>query len=212
MSNFNLNDAPEKTNNTNYEKKAYQQPGIYDNVKITEVVLGKSSLRSIPYMQLKTVGPNGELGRSNNMWLSTTVGKNLDGSPKKTSGWGVTARNLIEMIVATHNISHEEARAIQLVPDNENNTEKLHALLVNKVSALLIGKPFRGKFKGEQGKPREDGTPGLIYTTLDLVESMNIPASESKLRFDPAKDIKMYEGVETIQGNETEAETEKSPF
>lgn len=197
MSNFNLNDAPE-SNVNNSDKKSYQKPGIYDNVVISGVTLGKSSLRNIPYLELQTVGPNGELGKSNRMWLSTTIGKNMDGTDKKTSGWGVTARNLIMILEATHNITREEAKAIQLVPENETNLEKQHAMLVNKVSTLLIGRPFRAKFKGEQSKPRPDGTPGLVFATLDLVESMNVPKDQSTLRFDTNRDIKLYEGLDNV--------------
>jgi len=212
MNNFNLSDAPE-SNVNNADKKTYQKPGIYENVVISGVSLGSSSLNKIPYLELQTVGPNGELGKSNRMWLSTTVGKNLDGSPKKTSGWGVTARNIVMILQATHNITREEATAIQLVPENETNTEKIHAILVNKLSTLLVGRPFRAKFKGEQSKPRPDGTPGLVFATLDLVESMSTPKDQSTLRFDPSRDIKLYEGyVEVTDNIESSAKKSDLPF
>lgn len=209
MNNFDLNAAPESTNNNgNVDKKIYQKPGICDNTVVTGVVLGASSLNKVPYLELQTVGPNGELGKSNRMWLSTDIGKNIDGSLKKTSGWGVTARNIIMILEATHNITRDEAKAIQLVPENpvdENGKakyakEQIHNMLATKLSTLLVGRPFRAKFKGEQSKPRPDGTPGLIFSTMDLVESMNVPKEQSFLRFDAARDIKLYENAPVNAG------------
>lgn len=188
--NFNLNDAPEPNVNTNINIKQYQKPGIFDDVRVTEVVLGASSLNKVPYLEIRTVGANGEIGKSNRMWLSNTIGKNLDGTPKKTSGWGVTQRNLLDLIMATHNISREEAKPKLDVSDE--NKEKAYQKLVDTVSRLLVGKPFRGKFKGEQGKPREDGSAGAIFATLDLVESMNVPKESSSLRFDVTRDVKAH--------------------
>lgn len=193
---FNLNDAP-ASNVPTVSTKIYQKPGIAENVKISEVTLGKSSLNSVPYMELTTIGENGEIGKSNRMWLSTQIGKNNDGTLKKTSGWGVTARNIVELIMATHNITEEEAKAIELVPNDapketEGDKEMLRNILIKKVASLLVGRQFRAKFKGKQAKPREDGSTGTIFATMDLVESINVPKAESKLRFDPSRDIEMY--------------------
>jgi hypothetical protein len=215
--NFNLNDAPESnfpvTNTTNTPKSTYQKPGIYDNVRITEVVLGASSLNKIPYLELRTAGDNGELGKSNRMWLSTTIGKNLDGSPKKTSGWGITARNIVDLIIATHNVTRDEAKS--MIDITEENKEKAQQMLVNKISNLLVGRPFRAKFKGEQGKPREDGSAGLVFATLDLVESMNIPKESSVLRFDSVRDVKAYTAWNSpaeTESNTNSVEQDSLPF
>jgi hypothetical protein len=173
---FNLNEANESTGSS----VNYQKVGIYDNVKVTEVILAKTGLNQVPYMELKTVGEDGAVGKSNKMFLSTDVKPG-----KQTSAWAITARNILDLIVNTHNITRDEAKAIQLVNPAETNPEKAQADLVNKVASLLVGKPFRAKFRGEEGTK-----PGVIWVSLDLTESMNVPKDQSMLRFDPARDIK----------------------
>jgi hypothetical protein len=107
------------------------------------------------------------------MFLSTTVGEG-----KQTSAWAITARNLVDLIVATHGVSEAEAKGMIKV-ENEQQ-------LINKVSALLVGKPFRAKFKGEEG------AKGGVFASLALVESMKV--SPTTLKFNPEKDIKKYTG------------------
>ena len=80
--------------------------------------------------------------------------------------------------MAATNVSEEEAKAKINV---ENETQ-----LVAKVSAILIGKPFRGKFKGEQSQK------GLVFAHLAQVESMEV--APTKMKFNADKDIKKYEG------------------
>lgn len=204
MSKYSLNDAPksESTNNSS-STGLYQKVGIYDNVRISDVVLGKSSLNHVPFIELQTIGAAGEKGKSARMWLSTTVKPG-----NKTSGWGMTARNIKDLIVATHNISEEEARSIDLIPsDLPEGTpdDAIHQMLVNKVASLLVGRPFRAKFKGEESKPREGNTSGLIFATMDLVESMNVPKAASKLRFSETRDIKYYVSPEQQAATTAEA-------
>lgn len=197
MSNkYSLNsNTPEQTSKTSNSNQ-YQKVGIYDNVRVSDVVLGKSSLNKIPYIELQTVGANGEKGKSSKMWLSTEV------KPDKTmSGWDMTARNLRELIMATHNITDAEARKIELIPnDLPDGTpdEVVHNLIINKVAGLLVGRPFRAKFKGEEAKPREGNEKGLIFATMDLVESMNVPMTNTKLKFSESKDIKYYVAPPTV--------------
>ena len=106
---------------------------------------------------------------------------------KKTAAWDITARNINDLICCTHNISRDEAKAIELVSSNETNQEKQISMLVDKLSSLLVGRPFRAKFKGEQTK--EGGT---VFSTLDRVESMNVPSVATGLKFNLDKDIKMF--------------------
>lgn len=188
MSQFNLQDASESQLST----VNYQKVGVYDNIKITEVVLAETSVNKVPYIELKTIGQNGEVGRSNKMFLST------DTKPgKTTSAWAITARNIVDLLVNTHNINRDEAKALIAV----DNTQQL----VTKLSALLIGKPFRAKFKGEEGQK-----PGVIYPTMDITESMKVPIAETRLSFNPDRDIKKYQGpvaatietVDSINGND----------
>lgn len=167
MSGFNLNDASEKN------VSVYQEPGIHDNVKVTKVDIDESAVKKSKYLLLTTEGPNGEIGKSNKMFLS-----NVKGEGKQTTAWAITARNLVDLIMAATNVSEEEAKAKINV---ENETQ-----LVAKVSAILIGKPFRGKFKGEQSQK------GLVFASLAQVESMEVVPT--KMKFNADKDIKKYEG------------------
>jgi hypothetical protein len=164
----------------------YQKPGIFDNIRITEIKFGRSSVKGSPYVLMHTVGENGEVGKSNRMWLTTEKGQNPDGSFKSQSGWSITAKNIVDLICATHDMPRSQAELIELVPSNESNIDKQYESLVNTISTLLIGKPFRGKFKGEQS------ASGTVYATLDKVESMKIPKVSSGLRFSEQYDIKLF--------------------
>jgi hypothetical protein len=188
--------------NTKPSAKVYQKPGIYENVRISEVVFGKSTQKGTPYIRLKTIGQNGEEGNSSFMYLSTVK------SPGKTApAWNVTARNIQELLMATHNMSKADAEGIDLVPDDEKDVEKQYKALVDKVSSLLVGRPFRAKFKGEQTKEN-----GIIYATLDRVESMNVPAQVTSLKFNAEYDIKMYVNLAQPQDAIPTTETDGLPF
>ncbi len=176
---FNLNNAPEKLQNTG---KQYVQPGIYDNTTITEVVLLETSKAKVPYMELHTSGPNGEIGKSGKMFLNTIVGKNIDGSPKKMSAWEMTSRNILDLIQATYNNTEEQAKA--LFGDVSSNQQ-----VVDKTATLLVGKVFRGKYKGETAPD------GKVWPSLDKVESMKVVPTQ--LRYDATRDIKSYQGIAT---------------
>lgn len=161
----------------------WQTPGIWDNVRISEIKQGKSSIKGSPYIQLMTIGANNEVGTSSKMYLNM-----IPSEGKTRSAWDVTCDNIVELLMATHNISRSEAEAMDdLVPDNEPNVDKQREILVLKLSTLLVDRPFRAKFKGEQTKEN-----GIVYATLDRVETMNIPRVTTRLRFDPSKDIKMF--------------------
>lgn len=166
----------------------WQTPGIYENVRISEIKYGKSAIKGSPYVQLMTIGANNEVGSSSKMYLNTVASEG-----KTRCAWDITAGNLADLIVATHNIPRTEAELIDLVPDNEPDVAKQHEMLVHKLSTLLCNRPFRAKFKGEQ--PKENG---LVFATLDRVETMNIPKEASRLRFDSKYDIKMF-GQEAVE-------------
>ena len=187
MSGFNLNEASEKNTID------YQKPGIYDNVIITEVVAEKSSVKAVPYLKLVTKGTNGEVGSSARMFLSTVVGEG-----KKTSAWAITARHLVDLLKATNNV--DEATAKSMI--NVENEQQL----ISKVSALLVGKPFRAKFKGEEGQK------GGIFAVLSLVESMQVDKAASSLKFSIEKDIKKYEGPKTTEAPTSAAVNSDLPF
>lgn len=187
--NFSLNvddSSNEMSNNV-----AYQKPGVYENVKVTEIISGKSNVKQTPYIRMKTINQNGEVGQSSYMYLSSEKGEG-----KKTSAWDITARNINDLICCTHNIGRDEAKAIELVSSNETNQEKQISMLVDKLSSLLVGRPFRAKFKGEQTK---EG--GAIFSTLDRVESMNVPSVATGLKFNPDKDIKMFLSPDSVNSS-----------
>lgn len=167
---FDLNNATEKSTGP-----IYQRPGISDNVKVSKVSTDKTLTNKVPYLQLDTIGENGEVGKSTRMFLST---EKKEG--KKTSAWAVTARNLVDLISVTHNVSEDEAKAMIKV-------ESIEALVL-KLSAILVGRPFRAKFKGTQT------AKGAIIAELAGVESMNVSREETRLRFDEVRDIEKYQG------------------
>lgn len=177
---FDLNAASEKLVSN------YQEPGIFENVKISDIKIGETNLNKVTYMELHTVGEKGALGKSNKMFLSTDVKPG-----KKMSAWSITARNIVDLITVTNNISEEEAKGSIKGIDNKEQ-------LVAKLSAILVGKPFRAKFKGEVSEK------GLTFATLDSVESMSIAKDQSKLRFNPDRDIKKAVAV-PAQGNAPQA-------
>lgn len=172
---FNLKDAnavPVQTTPT----FTYQKPGIYDNIKVTKVNLGSYGTGS-KYLQLETVSPEGNIGKSPQMSLKSELGEG-----KTISGWMITARNLKNYIKNTHNISEEEADAtIEGVKTEEE--------LSKKVSALLVGKSFRAKFSGVET------SKGYIIAELSGSESLKISSEDSKLKYSVEKDTKKYQGT-----------------
>jgi hypothetical protein len=178
--------------------KKYQEVGIYDNVKISGVELNKTTVNQVPYLRLLTEGENGEIGSSAKLFLSTTA-KNENSQ----SAWSVTARNLVNLIKATHNVDEDKAKAM-IDPSKLKNEEDLR----NKVQNLLVGRPFRAKFKGETSQK------GYVFAVLAQPESMKI--TETKMKFDPAKDIKAFTpfaGQNTLEANVVPvSDTDENPF
>jgi len=172
---FDLKEASEKVSGP-----VYQRPGISENVKISKAYLDKTLTNQVSYLQLETVGANGEIGKSSRMFLSTDKKEG-----KKSSAWAVTARNLTDLIMATHNVSEEEAQDMIKV----DNTEQL----VTKVSAILVGRVFRAKFKGVET------AKGALIAELAGVESMKVDASETKLRYDANRDVVKFQGQRPME-------------
>lgn len=188
---FNLSDAGEqKVVNT----IQYQRPGVYDNTVITKVNLGKASTGS-QYLQFETLGANGEIGKSPQMYLNNEA--KSDGKP---TAWSITARNLRNYIMNTHNVSVEDAD--QMI----QNVETAEQLQV-KVSALLVGRKFRAKFIAVQT------STGKTIAELGGSESMIVPKEESRLRYDEVKDFRPYKGqIQTTDATSTVEETSDLPF
>jgi hypothetical protein len=162
--NFDLSAASEKKVSNNVQ---YQKAGIYDNVKISSVEL-KQSQTGKDFLFLNTLGANGEVGKSSSLWLTDAA-------------WPVTARTLVDLLKATHNVTEDEAKVMIAVGSPQE--------LLSKTSTLLVGKVFRAKFKGEES------SRGTVIAVLGGSESMQVATADTKLWFNPDKDIKKYEGT-----------------
>lgn len=180
---FSLNDAEDnKVSKPRDPNTSYNAPGIYDNVVITDIKVDTTPGRN-HYIVPLTKSPEG-LGRSRKMYLNTDVKEG-----KTTSAWKITARQIVEIIKATNNFDDTQAKNslgnLNLAADGVNiNAEELAA----KLSAVIVGKPFRAVFHGEQRTNAEGVT--RVYTEMMYVESMNVPKAESKLKFDATIHIK----------------------
>jgi hypothetical protein len=181
--NFSLNDAEDnKVSKPRDPNTSYNAPGIYDNVVITDIKVDTTPGRN-HYIVPLTKSPEG-LGRSRKMYLNTDVKEG-----KTTSAWKITARQIVEIIKATNNMDDAQAKNslgnLTLSADGVNiNAEELAA----KLSAVIVGKPFRAVFHGEQRTNAEGIT--RVYTEMMYVESMTVAKEQSKLKFDPAIHIK----------------------
>ena len=185
---FNLNEASERT------EKKYQQPGI-SVVTFKEVLLENTKTNNVPFIRLVTEGENGEIGQSSQMFLSTDVKPG-----KKMAAWNVTARNIVDILVNAHNVDEATAKNM-IVVENANQR-------VTKLSALLVGRKVRAKFKGQTS------SKGNVFAILSQTESLNVPSEQSRLKFDPSKDIEAFAG--TPESNTVSegfgVATEESPF
>lgn len=180
---FSLNDAEDnKVSKPRDPNTSYNAPGIYDNVVITDIKVDTPDGRN-HYIVPLTKSPEG-LGRSRKMYLNTDVKEG-----KTTSAWKITARQIVEIIKAANNWDDTQAKNslgnLNLAADGVNiNAEELAA----KLSAVIVGKPFRAVFHGEKRTNAEGIT--RVYTEMMYVENMNVPKAESKLKFDAAIHIK----------------------
>ena len=166
--NFDLTKASDKLVGSG---KVYQKPGIFDNVVI-ETVAAVTNGNGKDYIQMTTVGETGAAGRSPQMYITEAA-------------WPMTARNLTDLIIATNNVTEDEAKAMIKVETKEQ--------LAAKLSAVLVGRKFRAKFKGEQS------AQGVVFAQLGGSESMKVPAEDTKLFFNELKDIKKYEGTVQVK-------------
>lgn len=166
---FDLRDAQEESTTGNND--VYQKVGVYENLKISDVTSGESTVKRTPFIVLHTVGENGEKGSTKEMYLSTTVNEG-----KQASAWTITARNLVNIIKNVTNKSEDDAKAAI----NAGSISDL----VQKLSTLLVGKPFRGVFYGKEIAANGEGKKNWIKAHLQYTESMKVAKSASKLKFD----------------------------
>lgn len=118
----------------------YQRAGVSEKVQITEFTINTNPSNGNKTISFKTINENGEIGSSKRLSLNTVVNEG-----KQTSGWKVTARTLINIIVAATGKSVDEAKAVL---DAKNEEE-----LVSKLTKTLIGKAFRGLFSSKEYQP-----------------------------------------------------------
>ena len=186
---FNLNDASEKITTT------YQTPGIA-TVEITGVLLEKTKANQVPYIKLVTKNENGDIGHSSQMFLST---EKKEG--KTMAAWNVTARNLVDILMSAHNCDEATAKGMIVA----NTQEELQT----KLSARLVGRKVRAKFKGETSQKNN------VFAILSQTESASVPLEQSRLKFDKERDIKPFQGVPQSSSQptfETADKTEDLPF
>lgn len=139
----------------------YQLAGINEKVKVTEVVLNHSEQWNTYSLTLKTINENEQEGQSKRLSLNTEVKEG-----NKTSGWTVTAKYLINILMSTGK-TLEEAQAVLKAKDQAD--------LAKKLETNLIGKEFRALFGMREYQPDKYATE--LYTTE--------PVGGTRLVWDP---------------------------
>jgi len=139
----------------------YQSAGISEKVKITEVVLNVNEQYNSKSITFKTINENEQEGQSKRLSLNTDVNPG-----KQTSGWTVSAKYMINIIMSTDK-TLEEAQAVLEATTPE--------ALVKNLTNALVGKEFRGLFG------QREYQPGKFYTELYTTE----PVGGTKLVWDP---------------------------
>lgn len=114
----------------------YQRAGVSEKVTITEVVLNSNG----DSLTLKTSNELEEIGVSKRLSLKTVVGEG-----KKMSGWDVTARYLINLIVSATGKSIVDSKAVLTASSIDE--------LIKNLAKTLVGKSFRGLFTSKEYAP-----------------------------------------------------------
>ncbi len=144
------------------KKSMYQGAGVSERVTITEVVLNENATFNSKSITLNTINEHEQVGKSKRLSLSTEIREG-----KKTSGWVMTVKNLINFITSTTGMSTDEAKAVL----NAGSAQEL----VTKLSTALVGKSARGVF----GK--REYAPGKFAIELYHME----PLGGTFLKYDP---------------------------
>lgn len=153
------------------DRVQYAKPGVYD-FQIISWDLKKATNGSM-FIEEINITPAGEQV-ARQYWLNSTV------SPGKTkSALSVSAESM-------------KKKAIMLGKETEYNAINATSQdeFAQKTGALFIGAKYRGKAKGKEVEKR-DGGKFIKSEMSDAFESINIPISQTKLTFDPMRDIKM---------------------
>lgn len=153
------------------------QPGIH-NVKIESITNGLSQNTQAPFLEFTVVDSN-NAKLSNRYYLNTVIGEG-----KKKSAWDINKNAILAMISACLNLTATEAKAKMLHAKSAED-------LALKLSALIVGKEMKLKVVGEE-KLTSSGSKYVnsSFGKGVVVESVKVPASESKLYFSADKNIK----------------------
>ena len=153
------------------------KPGIHV-VKTTTITNGISSQKQTPYLEITVEDAHGaELKQQ--YYLSTTVNPG-----KQKSAWDISKNAILSLVAAA--LSLDETSAKAKMPNAKSAEE-----LAQKLSVLMMGKEFRLKVVGEE-KISQKGTKYVASSFGNGVfcESKQVLEAESKLFFNPEKNIK----------------------
>ena len=183
MSEFNFNEVVIEEAGSKYFT-----PGNYV-VKTTKVEDGLSSQKQTPYVKV-TVADQGGQTCENEYYLSTTV---KEGSTK--SAMDITAPNLVRLVAAANNLDINtedgKTKAKALI-----GSFKTPAELAQKLTTLLVGKPFAIHLGGKWVNPTDTTKKSWIKAEFG---SGNFAV--------PAKDIARLVANPKIKGENASATT-----
>lgn len=140
----------------------YQSAGISEKVVITDVILNENSVYNTKSLTLKTLNENNQEGQSKRLSLNDELKEG-----NKTTGWKVSAKSLLNIIMSSTGKSLEEAQAV-LEAKNE-------AELISNLKSTILNKPFRGLFSSREYQPGKFAIE--LYTTE--------PVGGTRLVWDP---------------------------
>ena len=164
----------------------YQSAGISEKVKITQVDLNHNEQWKTYSISMKTINENEQEGQSKRLSLNTEVKEG-----NKTSGWTVSAKYLINILMSTGK-TLEEAQSVLEASTPEG--------LVKNLTTALVGKEFRGLFGKREYQPGKFAIE--LYTTE--------PVGGTKLTWDP--DNQFYVKKLPTISTEATAKSDDLPF
>lgn len=153
------------------------QPGIH-NVKIESITNGLSQNTQAPFLEFTVVDSN-NAKLNNRYYLNTVIGEG-----KQKSAWDISRNAILAIVSACLNLTGTESKA--KIPQAKSAEE-----LALKLVALVVGKEMKLKVVGEE----KLASSGAKYVNSSFgqgvfVESVKVPASETKLYFSADKNIK----------------------
>lgn len=178
-----------KGNNTGV---SYVKPGIHE-LCYNSITFKTSQNKGTPYMDCVGTNKNGEQ-ISRQYYLTTSKG------PSGKSALDISTESLKKLSIAIG--KEKEYDSVSASSPEE---------FVYKMSAIFTGQWFRTKVKGKEIM-KNDGSSFIKGEISDAFESVSIPSSSSRLKFDESKDIKYLE-KSTIDSTDMSSEaTNDLPF